>query len=378
MRRTGINQSTPQKLPLGIYIHFPYCRSRCPYCDFFKHLKPKEFDEETWATQIIEDSKRFVDICQDKTVQSVYFGGGTPSILSPQTIEKILNELAQSYHISSNAEITLEANPNTYEANRFLNFKKSGINRLSLGVQALNKADLKFLGRTHSLDDALKAVETGMNTFEKFTVDLIYARPNQIWENWQNEIDLALSFGLKHISLYELSIEEGTPFYKKGIKPMAEEPAALMYENTVSYLQSKGLERYEVSNFASDSKNQSHNNLIYWQGGDYLGLGEGAHGRLHIKDTIFATIDGNFAEKITPEERAEELTIMGLRLKEGIKEERFKNDCGLNFSQFFNILSIKTLAELNLLCYSGDEIRLTEQGFLVLDKVITELLTKRL
>lgn len=377
MRRTGINQSTQQKFPLGIYIHFPYCRSRCPYCDFFKHLKPKEFNEDTWATQIIEDSKRFVDICQDKTVQSVYFGGGTPSILSPQTIEKILNELAQSYHISSNAEITLEANPNTYEANRFLNFKKSGINRLSLGVQALNKDDLKFLGRTHSLDDALKAVETGMNTFEKFTVDLIYARPNQIWENWQKEIDLALSFGLKHISLYELSIEEETPFYKKGIKPMADEPAAELYENTVSYLQDHGLERYEVSNFAADVENQSRHNLIYWQGGDYLGLGEGAHGRLHTKDAIFATIDGNFAEKITAEERAEELTIMGLRLKEGIKEERFKNDCGLNFSQFFNILSIKTLAELNLLCYSGDEIRLTEKGFLVSDKVITELLTTR-
>ena len=377
MRRTGIKEPDKQTLPLGIYIHFPYCRSRCPYCDFFKKLKPKEFDEKAWAAQIIEDSKRFADIGKNRTVQSIYFGGGTPSILSPQTIEIILNELAKSYQIENHAEITLEANPNTYDENMFLNFKKSGVNRLSLGVQALNAADLKFLGRTHSLDDALKAIATGVKTFDKFTIDLIYARPEQTWESWQKEIDLALTFGLKHISLYELSIEEGTPFYKKGIKPMAEEPAALMYEQTVSYMQSKGLERYEVSNFATDIENQSHHNLIYWQGGDYIGLGEGAHGRVHTKDALFATIDGNFAEKIPPEERAEELTIMGLRLKDGIKEERFKADCGLNFSQFFNILSIKTLAQLKLLCYSGDEIRLTEKGFLVLDKVITELLADR-
>ena len=377
MRRTGIKEPNKQALPLGIYIHFPYCRSRCPYCDFFKKLKPKEFDEAVWASRIIEDSKRFADIGKNRAVQSVYFGGGTPSVLSPQTIGKILNELAKSYQIENNAEITLEANPNTYDENKFLNFKKLGINRLSLGVQALNAADLKFLGRTHSLDDALKAIETGIKTFDKFTIDLIYARPEQTWESWQKEIDLALAFGLKHISLYELSIEEGTPFYKKGIKPMAEEPAALMYEQTVSYMQSKGLERYEVSNFATDFENQSRHNLIYWQGGDYIGLGEGSHGRVHTKGAIFATIDSNFAEKITPEERAEELTIMGLRLKDGIKEERFKADCGLNFSQFFNILSIKTLAQLKLLCYSGDEIRLTEKGFLVLDKVITELLANR-
>ena len=364
-------------LPFGIYLHFPYCRSRCPYCDFFRHLKPKEFDEETIIARYIKDMSRFADIYKGWEVQTIYFGGGTPSILSPQAIEKVLNALVKRYQIASRAEITLEANPNTYEQEKFLNFRKAGINRLSLGVQALSAEGLKFLGRTHSLAEAKAAIEMGVQAFPKFSLDLIYARPKQTWQSWQQELDIALSYGMKHISLYELSIEEGTPFAKKHISPMSEEPAAKLYEDTVAYLRAHGYERYEVSNFATDKANQSHHNLIYWQGGDYLGLGEGAHGRLHTKDGIFATIDGNFAEKITPKERAEELTIMGLRLKDGIKRERFEKDCGLNFHKFFDILSIKTLAELNLLCYSDDEIRLTDKGFLVLDKVITELLTHR-
>lgn len=368
---------TDNDLPLGIYIHFPYCRSRCPYCDFFRQIKPKDFDEEAFVTRYIEDMERFAPYCTARNVQSIFFGGGTPSILSPQSIEKILNELSKRYQIQKDAEITLEANPNTYEQEKFLAFRKAGINRLSLGVQALSAEGLKFLGRTHSLEEAHTAIAMGMKTFPKFSLDLIYARPEQTWQSWQHEIDIALKYGLKHISLYELSIEEGTPFAKKKIKPMPDEKAAKLYEDTVAYLHSQGLERYEVSNFAADKTNQSQHNLIYWQGGDYLGIGEGAHGRLHTKDGIFAIIDGKFAEKITPQERAEELVIMGLRLREGIKKERFEKDCGLNFCKFFDILSIKMLADLKLVCYSGDEIKLTDKGFLVLDRIISELLANR-
>lgn len=364
-------------LPLGIYIHFPYCRSRCPYCDFFRKIKPKDFDETALVQRYVTDMSRFTEICHGRSVQSIFFGGGTPSLLSPQAVEKILNELSKHYQIQNNAEITLEANPNTYEQEKFLAFKKAGINRLSLGVQSLNKEGLKFLGRTHSLEEAHAAIATGIKIFPKFSIDLIYARPKQTWQSWQQEIDIALSYGLKHISLYELSIEEGTPFAQKNITPLPDETAAKLYEDTVTYLRTKGFERYEVSNFATDIANQSQHNLIYWHGGDYLGLGDGAHGRIHTKDGIFATIDGNFAEKITSQERAEELVIMGLRLKDGIKKEYFEKDCGLNFCKFFDILSIKMLADLKLICYSGDEIKLTDKGFLLLDKVISELLAYR-
>lgn len=365
------------ELPLGIYLHFPYCRSRCPYCDFFKKLPPKDFDEEAIVARYIADMERFKDICKGRMVQSIFFGGGTPSILSERAIEHILNEISKRYKLNNETEISLEANPNTFEKNKFKGFAKAGINRLSLGVQALNNQRLKFLGRTHSLTDAQAAIEVGISSFPKFSFDLIYATPEQSWMTWQQELDMALNYGLKHISLYELSIEDGTPFAKKNLVAMPEDDAAKMYTDTVNYLRANGYERYEVSNFSLDNNNQCQHNLIYWRGGDYLGLGDGAHGRLHINDEIFATLDGNIVEKISAHERAEELTIMGLRLSNGIKEKYFKADCGLNFCDFFDILSIKMLADLKLICYSGDEIKLTDQGFLVLDKVLIELLTIR-
>lgn len=359
---------------LAIYIHFLYCKSRCPYCDFFRALKPKVFDEEALVERYLNDAAYFAKICGKRRVKSVFFGGGTPSLLSAKAVGRVLEGISQHFLIKNGAEISLEANPNTFEQEKFLDFKKAGVNRLSLGVQALHAEGLKFLGRTHSLDEAMAAAELGVKTFEKFSLDLIYARPKQTWEAWQKEIDLALSLGVKHISLYELSIEEGTTFYKKNIQALEEEKAAKLYEQTISYLREKGFERYEVSNFAVDEENQSTHNLTYWQGGDYLGIGEGAHGRLRVNNKIFATLDGRIAEEISAFERAEELLFMGLRLQKGIEVKRFFSLCGVPLFRFLNTQALKRLAKLNLVYYDDEQIRVTDKGFLVLDEIIRELL----
>ena len=359
---------------LAIYIHFLYCKSRCPYCDFFRALHPKVFDEEALVARYLEEIKRFAELCGKRKVKSVFFGGGTPSLLSACAVERVLEGIAGHFEIKSGAEISLEANPNTFEKEKFLDFRRAGVNRLSLGVQTLEPAGLKFLGRTHSLDEALEAMALGASAFDKFSIDLIYARPEQTWEAWQKELDLALTFGLKHISLYELSIEEGTVFYKKNIKPLNEEDAARLYEQTVFYLRSKGFERYEVSNFALDEKNRSEHNLTYWQGGDYIGICEGAHGRLKTHGKIYATVDGEIKEEVSALERAEELLFMGLRLNEGVAAERFFEVCGVELFDFLNSEALKRLAKLNLVYYDNCHIRATDKGFLVLDEVIRELL----
>lgn len=359
--------------PLAFYIHFPYCKSRCPYCDFFRHLKPRDFDETALVKRYAEDIAYFADLLGSRKIKSIFFGGGTPSILSAVAVENILHLISDKFLVMPEAEISLEANPNTFEQQKFVDFHAAGINRLSLGVQALNRDDLKFLGRTHSLDDALQAIELGQKTFEKFSIDLIYARPSQTWESWQKEIDLALSFGLKHISLYELSIEENTPFYQKNIQALDEEKAAKLYEQTIFYMNKRGLERYEVSNFAFDEALQSIHNLAYWQGDDYIGIGEGAHGRLRLNNEIWTTVDGKKSEKLSSHERAEELILLGLRLKKGINANAFYQACGIPLFKFVNNLAIKRLAQLNLLCYDADNIWLTNQGFLLLDQIVLEL-----
>lgn len=360
---------------LAVYIHFPYCRSRCPYCDFFHALLPRTFDEKTIVAKYRADMAYFAEICGKQRIKSVFFGGGTPSLLSPQAVSLILDELSRFFDLEKCAEISLEANPNTFEREKFLAFRSAGINRLSLGVQALNAADLKFLGRTHSVEDALRAMELGTEAFPKFSVDLIYARPAQQWDEWQKELDLALSFRLKHISLYELAIEEGTPFARKEIKALDEENSLSFYNKTVSYLRERGFERYEVSNFAALPSAESIHNLTYWQGGDYIGIGDGAHGRLLLNHKIYTTEDGRINGELSPEERAEELLLTGLRIRDGIDAEQFYQACGIKLFDFLSRKMTKRLAQLNLLCYDERNIKLTDKGFTLLDEIILELVS---
>ena len=358
---------------LAIYIHFPYCKSRCPYCDFFRGILPRSFNEEEFVKQYLEDISMMKNVCGDRHIKSIFFGGGTPSLLSSKAIDLIINKISNNFVINKDAEISIEANPNSYERDKFVDFSKVGINRLSLGVQSLNEQDLKFLGRTHSINDALSALECGASLFDKMSIDLIYARPGQKFEDWQKEIDLALEYGLKHISLYQLTLEEGTIFAKKNIEMLDEESATELYNNTVKYLRSKEFCRYEVSNFAKEEYNISQHNMVYWEGGDYWGVGKGAHGRVIVGDKIYAQFDGNNMEELSKEERAYELIIMGLRIEKGIDKNVFKKVCGLDLFDFISYDKLNEFNKLGLLFFDDNVIKLTDNGFLLMDKVILEL-----
>lgn len=358
---------------LSLYIHFLYCKSRCPYCDFFRKLKPMNFNEDDYVESIIDDLDRMYKLSGKRKVKSVFFGGGTPSILSDRAIGKILDSIDKYYGIKKEVEISLEANPNTFDSVKFELFNKVGINRLSLGVQALNKEGLKFLGRTHSLDDAYRAMEKAVKCFDKVSIDLIYARSGQKLEEWLREIDCALDFGLKHISLYQLMIEEGTVFYNKNIKTLGDDECCMLYQNTQKYLSKKGFERYEVSNFAVDEYNQSVHNLVYWRGGDYIGLGLGAHGRLRVDDKILALVDGKIEEELTPMMRAMELVIMGLRIKEGIDAKRFFRASKVKLFDYLCKDKLLELKNMRLLDFDENRLWLTDDGNMLMDKIIEKI-----
>ncbi len=268
---------------LSIYVHWPYCLSKCPYCDFNSHLSDA-IDHNIWLTSYIRELEFFSSIISNKQIKSVFFGGGTPSLMKPSVIAGILQKIAGLAIINDHTEITLEANPTSFEIEKFKEFKLAGINRVSIGVQALNEKDLIALGRKHNTAQAKKAIEVASQLFPKSSFDLIYARSEQTLSDWQNELESAMELTSGHISLYQLTIEKGTPFYKlfhDGTLTLPDSDlAADMYEYTTSYLSSKGYNRYEISNYAMQGHESIHN-LAYWHYKNYLGIGPGAHSRVH-------------------------------------------------------------------------------------------------
>ncbi len=357
--------------PLGIYIHWPFCLSKCPYCDFFSGVKKCE-DENALIQSYIEDLKYFRHLSEEYQVQSIFFGGGTPSLIHPQNIERIIDCITSLWPYSSNMEVSLEANPNSNHLYMFRSLKTAGINRLSLGVQALNSDNLKFLGRTHNLQQALQALEEITHIFDNHSADLIYALPHQKLKDWKNELQQITNFGLKHISLYQLTIEDGTFFAKKGIQPLEENAAAEMYSFTCDYLNHNGYPQYEVSNFAAPGFASIHN-LGYWQGLDYIGIGQSAHGRIHINKEPYAQTHPRQLEKLTPQERAEELIIMGMRLIEGLNKQRFFQICGINFDSFIDQKNKQNLLGAGLISDSEHTIKTTAKGLPLLNRIIEEL-----
>ena len=354
----------------GIYIHWPYCKSKCPYCDFFSRVAKVEQDE--LIKLYLADLTYYRELNNNYKVATIFFGGGTPSLIAPKNIEKIIDKITSLWPCAENLEISLEANPNTNRDNLFSNLKQAGINRLSLGVQSLNEKDLKFLGRTHSLKQALSSIEQVVKTFDNNSIDLIYALPNQTSGEWEKQLAQACQFGLRHLSLYQLTIEENTPFAKRGIIGANDEVCQELYALSENILSSHGYNRYEVSNYAQSGFECRHN-LGYWQGYDYIGIGNGAVGRFHIGKNIYNTFYPRQQELITPHERAEELLIMGLRLKKGINKELFCKNCGLELQDCINQKNLQKFIGLELLIDTPTYLKTTTKGNFLLNYLIENL-----
>jgi len=330
----------------GIYLHWPFCESKCPYCDFNSHVA-QEIDQEAWLQAYLKCLDEAAIKISPRLLNTVFFGGGTPSLMSPKLVSEIMNRIKCLWTVSNDLEVTLEANPSSFEANKFKEYYDAGINRLSVGVQALNDKDLKRLGRLHSVSEAINAVEISNSIFNHTSLDLIYARQDQTIDDWSAELTRALELETKHLSLYQLTIEDGTPFgnlSKKGkLKGLpVDDQAANLYEVTQEICNKFNMPAYEISNHSKPGSESRHN-LVYWRYGDYLGVGPGAHGRLTIDDKKMATVgkhdprewlsavkNSKNYETITPIssiEQAKEYMVMGLRISEGISLSRVKEIC---------------------------------------------------
>ena len=374
----------------GVYVHWPFCAAKCPYCDFNSHVRHQPVDQPRFVAAFLREMEEMRRLSGPKTVTSIFLGGGTPSLMDPSTVGAILDGIAREWHVPDGIEITMEANPSSVEATRFRGYRSAGVNRASLGVQALNDPDLKFLGRLHDVADALKAIRLAREIFPRMSFDLIYARPHQTVEAWEKELREAISYAVDHLSLYQLTIEEGTAFYGlhkagKFIVP-DEEQAALLYEATQEITASEGLPAYEVSNHARPGAESRHN-LTYWRYGDYAGIGPGAHGRLTRGRDKLATAternpegwlaaverDGNGMieqELLGSDEQADELLLMGLRLREGVDLARWQQLSGRDPDPKRE----QTLLEHGFIERLGNSrLRCTPKGMLILDAVVADL-----
>ena len=278
----------PKRTAFGVYVHWPFCLSKCPYCDFNSHVRHAPIDEERFARAFAREIETTAARAPGRTVTSIFLGGGTPSLMQPQTVGSILDSIGKHWRVADNVEVTLEANPTSVEATRFRGYRAAGVNRVSLGVQALDDASLKALGRLHSAREALDAVAIARSAFDRYSFDLIYARPDQTPQMWADELKLAISEAAEHLSLYQLTIEEGTPFFglhaAGKLKTPDEAVARALYDVTQEVCAHHGLPAYEISNHARAGAECQHN-LVYWRGDEYAGIGPGAHGRLDIDGT---------------------------------------------------------------------------------------------
>jgi oxygen-independent coproporphyrinogen-3 oxidase len=384
--------------PLSIYIHYPFCKAKCPYCDFNSHVRDG-VDHENFLLAYEKELEFFAAKISPRQVTTIFFGGGTPSLMPIFLVEGILRKISQLWTLDENCEITLEANPTSFESSKFKALRDVGINRLSIGIQALNDADLKFLGREHSAKEAIATIEVAAKIFDNFSFDLIYARPKQSLESWQEELSRAINFGTKHLSLYQLTIEKGTKFYsqfaRKEFAMPDENLAAEFYEMTNQITRSNGLELYEISNYAKKNYECEHN-LVYWQGRDYLGIGAGAHSRIYFNQEaarsgivmlhepiawlkkVQETGAGiQKIEKITREELLEELILMGLRLRDGIDNQIFQTHFGKKLTDIFDFKKLQILASQGLIQISENQIKITESARLLTNLVIQKVCQAR-
>ena len=374
----------------ALYVHWPFCLAKCPYCDFNSHVRSTAIDEDRYVSAFCAEIKHRAESAPGRVVRSIFFGGGTPSLMRPQTVQAVIDAIAAAWSIAPGAEITLEANPTSVEAGRFRGYRAAGVNRLSIGVQALNDADLKFLGRRHTAEEALAALKVASSIFSRHSFDLIYARPGQSVDAWRSELLQALDLAGEHLSLYQLTIEPDTMFerlWKAG--KLAVPDADLgreLFDATQEITQAHGLPAYEVSNHARPGGESQHN-LVYWRYGEYAGIGPGAHGRLitpagrraqsaekhpemwltQVESEGHGLIEN---ELLTAEEQGDEFLLMGLRLAEGVDPERFRRLSGRALDQ----QQIDTLtADGFLVTDETGRVRVTPAGFPLLDSVVADL-----
>lgn len=379
--------------PFGLYVHWPFCLSKCPYCDFNSHVHDS-VDHAAWQDALVRELKYYAAQTPGRKLDSIFFGGGTPSLMQPETVAAVIDAAQRAWNFSNDIEITLEANPTSVESGKFAAFRQAGINRVSLGIQSLRDEDLKFLGRRHSVAEGKKAIEIASSIFDRFSYDLIYARPQQTTTAWAAELREALSIADAHISLYQLTIEPGTAFFTQHARGDFEIPndtrAGEMYELTQDILGAAGLPAYEISNHARAGQESRHN-LVYWRYGDYVGIGPGAHGRLTADDTRLATrthrapdiwlqqvqerdTGAHESEIVTPDQRLIECTMMGLRLAEELPWLRLERESGRRRGDIFSDTKMKSLVEEGYLVTTDIGISTTAAGRQRLNALLSYLL----
>lgn len=391
----AVSTNHPPRRGFGLYVHWPFCVSKCPYCDFNSHVRER-IDAARWQRVYLLELAQYADagVGQGEAITSVFFGGGTPSLMPPQTTAAILEAARKYWTFAPDVEITLEANPNSAEVDKFAAFAAAGVNRLSIGVQSFDERVLRFLGRAHDAGEARRAIDAAARTLSRYSFDLIYARPGQNAESWRAELREALALAGDHLSLYTLTIEPNTGFAgavaRGALQPMPADDQAALYDLTQEILDAAGMPAYEISNHARPG-GESRHNLVYWRSGEYLGLGPGAHGRIRRGgswravqnrrkpeawlEQVEAAGHGRESETvIAARERAEEALMMGLRLTEGVHAENFRAACGLDLDAVVPAERSAPLEAAGLLVRTPDRLIATAAGRAVLDGLLARLL----
>ena len=374
--------------PLALYVHWPFCVSKCPYCDFNSHVR-EQVDQTAWRAALLADLRHEAVLLPGRRLGSIFFGGGTPSLMPPETVAAVIDAAADAWKFDGDIEITLEANPSSVEAARFADIARAGVNRVSLGLQALDDEALRFLGRAHDVDEGLAALATAQQVFARVSFDLIYARPDQSLPAWEAELARALAFGTEHLSLYQLTIEPGTRFATEAAAGRLTVPdgddAADLFEATRAMTAAAGLPAYEISNHARLGAESRHN-LTYWRYRDYAGIGPGAHGRRGGLATVrhrkpenwLAAVDRNghgaqSEESLAPADRAKEGLLMGLRLREGLDLARIAKLGEAPVAALVDETAIARLVDQGLMARDGDHLRVRQAGMLLLDAILPEM-----
>ena len=392
---TPASRAEPKPSPggFGLYAHWPFCQSKCPYCDFNSHVRAS-VDQDRWRQALVAEIEAFAEIAPGRRLDAIFFGGGTPSLAPPETIAAVIDAARRAWRFSNDIEITLEANPGSVDVERFHGYRDAGVNRVSLGVQALRDDALRFLGRLHSVEEALTALEVAADVFPRRSFDLIYARPGQTVADWRAELAEAIALAGGHMSVYQLTIEPGTAFhgaYQRGAFELpSEDDGAALFEATQEMLTAAGMPAYEISNHAVEDAACSHN-LIYWRAGEWVGVGPGAHGRLSVAGarTAFRQVrtpeawlkrvetSGAAIAERTPLAQGDvvaEALMMGLRLVEGVDRARFAAQTGIDLGEAVDAAGLKRLIDGGFLEMDAAALRATAEGRQRLNAVLPLLL----